>query len=104
MPPKVALELLLTGTPITAERALAAGLINRVVPADQLDISIRELTDAILASSPVVMERGKRAFYELLGPDEPAAYAKAVCLMTEAALHDNAQEGVAAFLEKRPAK
>ena len=43
--------MLLTGIPITAERALAVGLVNRVVPADQLDASIRELTEAIVASS-----------------------------------------------------
>jgi enoyl-CoA hydratase/carnithine racemase len=103
VPAKVAMEMLLTGIPITAERALSAGLVNRVVPADQLDAAIRELTDAILASSPAVVAKGKRAFYDQLALDENAAYAKAMCLMTEAAGQYEAQEGIAAFLEKRAA-
>jgi enoyl-CoA hydratase/carnithine racemase len=102
VPPKVAMEMLLTGMPIDAERALAAGLVNRVVPADQLDAAVRELTDAIRASSPAVIAKGKRAFYDQLSLDENAAYAKAMCLMTEAASEYEAQEGIAAFLEKRP--
>ena len=101
VPPKVAMEMLLTGIPITAERALAAGLVNRVVPADQLDAAIRELTDAILASSPAVIAKGKQAFYDQLALDENAAYAKAMCLMTDAASQHEAQEGIAAFLGKR---
>jgi enoyl-CoA hydratase/carnithine racemase len=102
VPPKAAMEMLLTGIPISAERAQALGLVNRVVPADQLDASIRELTDAILASSPTVVSRGKQAFYDQLAIDEPAAYARATCLMTEGAGEHDAQEGIAAFLEKRP--
>jgi len=102
VPPKVAMEMLLTGIPITAQRALAVGLVNRVVPADQLDPSIRELTDAIVASSAAILSLGKRAFYEQLALDEPAAYQRATCLMTENAVRDDAQEGIAAFLQKRP--
>jgi enoyl-CoA hydratase/carnithine racemase len=101
VPPKVAMEMLLTGIPISAERALAAGLINRVVPADQLDAAIRELTEAIIASSPEVVAKGKQAFYDQLNLDENAAYAKAMCLMTDAAIEFDAQEGIAAFLGKR---
>jgi enoyl-CoA hydratase/carnithine racemase len=103
VPAKVAMEMLLTGVPIDAERALAVGLVNRVVPADQLDIAIRELTDAINASSAAVIAKGKRAFYDQLSLDENAAYAKAMCLMTDAAGEYDAQEGITAFLEKRPA-
>ena len=102
VPPKVALEMLLTGIPITAQRALAVGLVNRVVPADQLDASIRELTDAIVGSSPAILSLGKRAFYDQLALDEPAAYERATCLMTENAVQDDAQEGISAFLQKRP--
>ncbi len=104
VPPKVAMEMLLTGIPISAERALAAGLVNRVVPADQLDAAVRELTDAILASSPAVIAKGKRAFYDQLALDENAAYEKAMCLMTDAAGQYDAQEGISAFLAKRPPK
>jgi enoyl-CoA hydratase/carnithine racemase len=98
------MEMLLSGSPITADRALSAGLVNRVVPADQLDIAIRELSDAICSSSADVVCQGKRAFYDQLALDEPAAYKKAMCLMTDAACQHDAQEGIAAFLEKRPPK
>lgn len=102
VPPKVAMEMLLTGIPITAERALAVGLVNRVVPADQLDATIQELTDAIVSSSPATLELGKRAFYDQLALDEPTAYERATCLMTENAIQHDAQEGISAFLQKRP--
>ena len=62
VPPKVAMEMLLTGIPITAERALAVGLVNRVVPADQLDAAIGELTAAILASSAAILSLAKGPF------------------------------------------
>ena len=100
--PKVAMEMLLTGIPITAERALAVGLINRIAPVDQLDASIRELTDAIVGSSPATLALGKRAFYDQLALDEPTAYEQATCLMTENAVQPDAQEGISAFLQKRP--
>lgn len=101
-PPKVAMEMLLTGIPISAERALAVGLVNRVVPADQLDGSIRELTEAIVGSSAAILSLGKRAFYDQLALDEPTAYERATRLMTENAVQYDAQEGISAFLQKRP--
>ena len=102
IPPKVAMEMLLTGAPISAERALAVGLINRAVAADQLDATIRELTDAIVASSPLTLSLGKRAFYDQLALDEPTAYERATGVMTDNALRHDAQEGITAFLQKRP--
>lgn len=104
IPPKAAMEMLLTGIPITADRAMALGLVNRVVPADQLDATIQELTDAIVASSPATLSLGKRAFYDQLALDEPTAYERATCLMTENAIQYDAQEGISAFLQKRPAQ
>ncbi|MCA8997574.1 MAG: enoyl-CoA hydratase [Planctomycetaceae bacterium] len=102
--PKVAMEMLLTGQPISAERALSAGLVNRVVPENQLDEAIRELTDAILSSSPAVVAMGKREFYAQLPLDEPSAYARATEAMTSSAQAYEAQEGISAFLEKREPK
>jgi enoyl-CoA hydratase/carnithine racemase len=99
--PKIAMEMLLTGRPITAQQALAAGLVNAVVPEDQLDAAVQTYTDAILASSPVVVALGKREFYAQLHLDEPSAYARAVDVMTQNALLPDAQEGISAFLEKR---
>jgi enoyl-CoA hydratase/carnithine racemase len=103
VPQKVAMEMLLTGTPISAERAMSVGLINRVVPTDQLDATIQEFTDAIVASSPLTIRLGKRAFYDQLSLDEPSAYKLATHVMTDNAVKHDAQEGISAFLEKRPA-
>jgi enoyl-CoA hydratase/carnithine racemase len=102
IPAKPALEMLFTGAPITARRACELGLVNRVVPARDLDATIKVFTDTITAMSPAVIRTGKKAFYEIEGLDEPAAYEKAVPIMTENALHHDAQEGIDAFLRKRP--
>ena len=103
VPAKVAMEMLLTGAPISAARAVTAGLINRAVPADELDAAVLELTDAIVASSPLTIRLGKRAFYDQLNLEEPAAYDRATQVMTDNAVKHDAQEGIAAFLQKRPA-
>jgi len=102
VPAKVALEMLFTGAPISAERALAAGLVNRVVPAGQLDQAVQEICDAILATSSLVIALGKKAFYDELSMDEATAYERAVEIMTDNATRADAQEGFRAFLEKRP--
>jgi len=101
IPPKAAMEMLLTGKPISAQRALELGLINRVVDRDTLDGAIKEFTDAIIASSPAVIRIGKAAFYEGLALDEPSAYECATQTMIENAQIADAQEGISAFLEKR---
>jgi enoyl-CoA hydratase/carnithine racemase len=101
IPAKPAMEMLLTGEPITARRALELGLVNRVVRNVDLDLEIRSLTDTILAMSPLVIRTGKKAFYETQGLDESEAYVQAVPIMTENALWHDAQEGISAFLEKR---
>lgn len=102
IPPKAAMEMLLTGIPISADRALSLGLVNRVVSADQLDATIGELTDAIVGSSAATLRLGKQAFYDQLALDEKTAYERATCLMTENAVQYDAQEGITAFLQKRP--
>lgn len=101
VPAKVALEMLFTGAPLSAERALAAGLVNRIVPVDQLDATVGELCDAISASSPHVVKLGKQAFYDQLSCDEATAYSRAVEVITANACHADAQEGISAFLSKR---
>lgn len=101
VPSKVALEMLFTGAPISAERALAAGLVNRVVPADQLDWAVEEFCAAILASSPQILRLGKAAFYDQLSCDEATAYQRAIEIITGNATLPDAQEGIGAFLEKR---
>jgi enoyl-CoA hydratase/carnithine racemase len=101
VPPKVAMEMLLTGAPITAERALAVGLVNRVVPADRLDAAVAEFCDAITASSRSVLALGKAAFYDQLSCSESAAYGRSVEIIAANARQADAQEGISAFLEKR---
>jgi enoyl-CoA hydratase/carnithine racemase len=98
---KPALEMLLTGQPISSRRALELGLVNRVVPVSGLDEAVKEFTDAIRTTSPLTIRLGKKAFYEQLGQSEEAAYEQAVAVMTENALAHDAQEGMEAFLEKR---
>ena len=104
VPAKAAMEMLLTGEPITAGRALELGLVNRVVPTEQLDVEIAKLTGTITSMSPLVMRTGKRAFYEIEGLDEADAYERAVPIMTRNALYDDSREGITAFLQKRAAK
>lgn len=102
VPSKAAMEMLLTGQPISAERACDLGLVNRVVPPEQLDAAVQEYVDAILASSRETIRFGKQAFYAQRTLSEAEAYRLAVDVMTANALHGDAQEGIAAFLEKRP--
>src|SRR5262245_56205017 len=103
IPPKAAMEMLLTGRPISAQRALELGLVNHVVPANELDAAVAELVDAILASSPMTIRLGKAAFYDQLALDETTAYERATCVMTDNASRADAQEGIQAFLQKRRA-
>jgi enoyl-CoA hydratase/carnithine racemase len=101
VPAKPALEMLLTGAPISARRAYELGLVNRVVPPEELDAAVSGYVDAILATSPLVVRLGKAAFYEQLALAEEEAYERAVDVMTDNALRHDAQEGMSAFLEKR---
>ena len=101
VPAKAAFEMLVTGQPITARRALEIGLVNRVVPAADLDSAVKEFTDAVLGASPLTVRIGKQAFYDQLNMDEATAYDRASVVMTENALCRDAQEGMSAFLEKR---
>jgi enoyl-CoA hydratase/carnithine racemase len=100
---KRAMELLLTGEPIDATTALEWGLINRVVPADRLEAALEELTGAITRSSPHTVATGKRAFYAQIDQSEHDAYAHCEVVMADNAGAADAQEGISAFLEKRPA-
>jgi enoyl-CoA hydratase/carnithine racemase len=98
---KRALEMVLTGSFIDAETAERWGLVNRVVPPEQLDAAVTELVTQIGSLSPLAVRTGKAAFYEQIDLPQASAYE----LMTEAissnALSEDAQEGMSAFLEKR---
>jgi enoyl-CoA hydratase/carnithine racemase len=99
---KKSMEMLLTGDFISAEEALAVGLVNRVVPADELEAQTRSLADKIAEASPLVVGVGKQAFYRQLEMPTGQAYAYTKEVMSFNATFADAQEGMCAFLEKRP--
>jgi enoyl-CoA hydratase/carnithine racemase len=98
---KRAMEMLLTGTPIDAATAADWGLLNRVVPAEQLEEAVAELAGKIAVSSPLVLGLGKQAFYRQIDLDKRQAYDLTKAVMTMNAMTGDAQEGICAFLEKR---
>lgn len=98
---KKAMEMLLTGEPISAREAMAFGLVNRVVPADRLEEETRSLADKIAEASAFTLGIGKQAFYRQLDMPQPQAYAYAKEVMSLNATAADAQEGMCAFLEKR---
>jgi enoyl-CoA hydratase/carnithine racemase len=101
VPPKKAMEMLLTGTPIPAREALESGLINRVVPPEELGEWVMALARQISRGSCQAIATGKPAFYRQLEMDRPAAYDLAERIMMNDLLAGEAQEGIAARLEKR---
>jgi len=100
---KRALEMLLTGDMVPAKTALGWGLINKVVPAAALREETRALAARIAQASPVTLAIGKQAYYTQIDLDQPKAYAYAKEIMTMNSMAADAQEGISAFLEKRPA-
>ena len=100
---KRAMEMLLTGEPIDAQTALAWGLVNRVVPAAEIDAAVAHFTEIILARSPAVVRLGKEAFYRQIERSLESAYESAGGAMAKNLTLEDAGEGIDAFLGKRPA-
>jgi enoyl-CoA hydratase/carnithine racemase len=98
---KRALEMLLTGEYVDAPTAAEWGLINRVVPADQLEAATRALAEKLARASPAIVKIGKHAFYEQIDLPQQAAYSHTRDVMVQNTLMDDAQEGMSAFLDKR---
>ena len=98
---KKAMEMLLTGEFVPAEEALAEGLVNKVVPADELEAETRTLAEKIVEASPLVVGVGKQAFYRQLEMPTEQAYSYTKEVMSFNATFADAQEGMCAFLEKR---
>jgi enoyl-CoA hydratase/carnithine racemase len=98
---KRAMEMLLTGELFDAPTALSWGLLNRVVPADQLDAEVAKLTGIIVARSGKVVATGKRAFYRQIEQPLAGAYALTTETMACGMLEPDAAEGIDAFLGKR---
>jgi enoyl-CoA hydratase/carnithine racemase len=98
---KRAMQMLLTGEAIDAATALDWGLVNQVVPAEELDAAVNHLVEAIARSSSYTVALGKQAFYDQVDRAESDAYEHTKAVMTENALAADAQEGMTAFLHKR---
>jgi enoyl-CoA hydratase/carnithine racemase len=98
---KRALEMLLTGIPIDARTAMNYGLVNKVVPEDQLRQETQLLAERIADASSLTVSVGKQAFYTQIDLDQPKAYAYAKEVMSLNAAAEDAHEGIGAFLEKR---
>ena len=101
---KQAFEMLITGDFVDAARAGELGLVNRVVPAAELDAEIGRLTDAICAKSPVATRVGKLMYYRQLEMGVAEAYDFAGQVMAGNMMAEDAAEGIDAFMAKRPAQ
>ena len=99
--PKKAMEMLLTGRPISAQEALEFGLISRIAPADELEEQVMDLAKQIASASAQTLALGKAAFYKQIEMDRPSAYQFAGKVMVDNLLEEDAHEGITAFLEKR---
>ncbi len=99
---KRALEMAMTGDVIDAATAADWGLINRAVPAEQLDEAVHDLITRATRGSVFSKALGKHAYYAQIDLPQEQAYAYAVEVMAAAAASADGQEGARAFLEKRP--
>ncbi|MFA7668495.1 MAG: enoyl-CoA hydratase [Burkholderiaceae bacterium] len=98
---KKAFEMLITGEFISADDALQHGLVNRVVPAAELDSAVEGLVATIAAKSPVAVRTGKAMFHRQRGMALGAAYDYAAEVMAENMMADDVFEGIDAFINKR---
>ncbi len=98
---KRAMEMLLTGDFVDAATAAEWGLVNRVVPADQLEAATLALAEQIGWASSYTVGVGKQAFYRQIDLPQPEAYTYTRDVMVANTLADDAREGIGAFLEKR---
>jgi len=99
---KRALELAMTGDPISAATAADWGLINRAVPDASLDAAVDDLMRRVTRGSAFAKSVGKAGFYAQVDLDQPKAYTYAIEMMASSAMTQDGQEGIASFLEKRP--
>lgn len=98
---KRALEMLLTGDFIDARTALDWGLVNRIVPDDELDAAVDMLARTLIAKPRAALAQGKRFFYRQLELGMEDAYREAAAVITGQMLADEGLEGASAFVQKR---
>jgi enoyl-CoA hydratase/carnithine racemase len=102
LPRKAAMEMLLTGDFVDAAEALRLGLVNRVVPAPELDAAVAALSARLLDKPREVLALGKRAYYRQLEMGLEEAYGFTTEVIVGNALGRDFEEGFAAFVGKRP--
>ena len=102
MTPKQALELMMTGRRVGADEALRMGFVNRVVPPGELDDAVTSFAAALASKSPAVMRIGRTTFYRVVDDLATGALPYLHSQLTIGATLDDAREGMAAFIEKRP--
>jgi enoyl-CoA hydratase/carnithine racemase len=101
MPPKKALELMLTGRIVDAREAERIGFLTRLVPEDDLDQAVDELASELAKKPPGSVKLGRDSFYSVWDMESGEALAHLRAMLTLTTLTDDAAEGMAAFLEKR---
>jgi enoyl-CoA hydratase/carnithine racemase len=101
MPPKKALELMMTGRRVRAEEAERIGFVTRIVPVDQLDDAVNELAATIASKSGSIMKLGRDSFYAVWDQSAEDALRLLHPMLTITTATEDAAEGIAAFAEKR---
>jgi enoyl-CoA hydratase/carnithine racemase len=102
MPPKKALDLMLTSRVVGAEEAERIGFVSRVVPSDRLDAEVAEVAAVLASKPPGVMRMGRESFYAVLDSAATEALPYLHAMLTVTSQTAEAAEGIAAFIEKRP--
>ena len=97
-----AMEMILLGERMTAQEALAMGLITRVVPVGNLDEEVNNVLKTLVSKSPIGMRIGKQAFYGAANMPLKEALNYLSEKLKEVVSTDDAREGITAFIEKRP--
>lgn len=101
MPPKVVLELMMSGRRVDTTEAQRIGFVNEVVPADGLDAAVARHAERLAARSPAAIRLGRSTFYQVLGSGPEEALNLLQAMLSVATGTDDAAEGTAAFAEKR---
>jgi enoyl-CoA hydratase/carnithine racemase len=101
MPPKKALELMMTGRRVAAAEADQIGFVTRVVPVAELDTAVDELAASLAGKSPAIMRMGRDAFYAVWDQSAAEALRYLHPLLTVTTGSEDSAEGIAAFIEKR---
>ncbi|KAF1653611.1 Enoyl-CoA hydratase domain-containing protein 3, mitochondrial, partial [Eudyptes chrysocome] len=101
LPRKVALEMLFTGEPLSAQEALMHGLVSKVVPEDKLEEETMKISHKICKSSKSILALGKATFYRQMTQDLDTAYKMTTQVMVDNLTLRDGQEGIEAFIQKR---